>query len=129
MNPVLFCWNLQPQRRQILRSFCDTENVLLRPVTAAECAVPLAALGQNPRQTGLQRMPFEDEMLLMAGFSDRQLDRLLRALRQEGMQTVRLKAVLTPHNASWDSLHLYRELSDEASRMSGGRPPQTRPEE
>jgi hypothetical protein len=43
---------------------------------------------------------------------------LLDALRRQGIQPPRLKAMLTPHNAGWDPHRLQRELLEEEKRMN-----------
>lgn len=61
---------------------------------------------------------FEDEMLLMAGFTSAQIDALIRALRKTGVGRIDYKAVLTESNKSWDSIKLYEEIKKEHEAMS-----------
>ena len=117
MLPTLCCWNFTPERMQALRRICGGMRVRLRPVSAAEAGVPLARLPQTDPLPSPAAMPFGDEMLLMAAFTGAQVDNLLAGLRREGLAPVRLKAVLSPFNAGWDSLTLRRSLAEEAARM------------
>ena len=50
---------------------------------------------------------------------DKQLEKLLIALRDAGVGLDCLKAVLTQHNREWDSVKLYRELVRERMEMTG----------
>ena len=59
---------------------------------------------------------FAAEMLVMCGLSQRQFNGLLDALRSS-RATVTLKAVVTDHNAAWDSVTLYRALQTEHNTM------------
>lgn len=61
---------------------------------------------------------FLDEMLVMNGFTNARLDELLRQLRKNQVR-IPLKAIVTAHNASWDSIELHRELTKEHRMMSG----------
>ena len=61
-------------------------------------------------------MPFQEEMLLMADFPDKLVDRFLAGMKAKGI-TVSRKAVLTPVNAAWNSQRLFDELSREAIRQ------------
>ena len=49
---------------------------------------------------------FEDEMLLMAGFTSARIDTLILALRKKGAGRINYKAVLTETNKNWDSVSL-----------------------
>lgn len=61
---------------------------------------------------------FEDEMMIMNGFSNARLDELLRQLRKNNVPRIHLKAVVTAHNASWNSLDLHAELTKEHEMMT-----------
>ena len=61
---------------------------------------------------------FDREMMVMCGFGPGRIDTLILALRKAGVGRVDLKAVLTPTNMSWTSVHLYHEISLEHEMMS-----------
>lgn len=63
---------------------------------------------------------FQDEMMLMAGFTSARVDTLLGALRRNGVGRINYKAVLTETNKSWDSVSLFREIKREHEYMTGG---------
>ncbi len=115
MRPILYAWNFAPDRAKALREICGVLSVTLRPVAPQEAPLLLGRLPEKPPAAGPARMPFDGEMLLMAGFPDPLTDALLTQLRRHGL-TVPRKAVLTPVNALWDSVTLFRELSREAER-------------
>ena len=64
---------------------------------------------------------FQDEMLVLRGFTDKRLDAFLKGMRKEGIERVDLKAVLTPTNCRWNSWQLYKEIREEHETMNGGR--------
>jgi hypothetical protein len=74
----------------------------------------LGKLAGSASAAGPAAMPFPEEMLLMAGFRNDQMDALLAGLRESGLAPVPLNAVLTPFNAAWDSVKLHDELIREA---------------
>ena len=81
----------------------------LKKVERALCG--LDAPAPHPEKDRVQ------EALMVMAFFDRGLmDQLLKELRANG-QTVRLKAVLTPHNRRWTCGALCRHLSLEAAQM------------
>lgn len=61
---------------------------------------------------------FDDEMILMAGFTSARIDALIGALRKRGVGRIDYKAVLTDTNKYWDSLTLYEEIKKEHETMS-----------
>ena len=114
---VLYTWNLTPSRLSALREICAPLGVPVRPVAPQETEKPLTALGETVPAPGVAAMPFAGEMLLMAYFPDKLIDRLLAGMKAKGIVIPR-KAVLTPTNAGWDSARLFAELSLEAERRS-----------
>ena len=92
-------------------------------VEPADYLQPVGALAKVP---GLERTRdiytgegFLEEMMVMKGFTDRQLNELISGFRREKLEKVNLKAVLTATNQTWNSLELYEELKKEHEQMSG----------
>lgn len=54
----------------------------------------------------------EDEMIVLHNFTEPRLNQFLAELRRAGI-TSPLKAIITPHNSSWNSYQLHAELSQE----------------
>ena len=64
-----------------------------------------------------------EEMLILCGFGRPDLDRLLSAIRKGKLQSVALKAALTPTNALWSGVKLQGELAQEHAYMHGKKGP------
>ena len=64
-------------------------------------------------------------LLVMAGFTQSQLDQFLHSLRKKGGGPVALKAVVTPANQGWDSVTLFREILQEHQAFEAGRQAKT----
>ena len=64
------------------------------------------------------REDFEDEMAVLAGLTSSQVDAFIKALRKKGVGRIDYKAVLTPVNKDWDSVHLYHEIKKEHEAMT-----------
>lgn len=62
---------------------------------------------------------FEDEMLLMRGFSEGQINDMMLRFRKGNLPKIDLKAVITSTNQTWDSITLYQELKKEHKEMNG----------
>ena len=60
---------------------------------------------------------FTDEMFVMSRISGQRLDLILKSMRKAGIEKIDLKAIVTPTNASWNSLELYQEIKREHESM------------
>ncbi|MCD2492657.1 DUF3783 domain-containing protein [Lacrimispora sp. NSJ-141] len=60
---------------------------------------------------------FQEQMLIMRGFTGSRIDELLQLLRRHGIPSIPLKAVVTEHNQYWNSLELHGELQKEHAAM------------
>ena len=60
-----------------------------------------------------------DECLIFSGINGRSLDPILKKLREKEA-TVKLKAMVTAHNQSWNVGELIKELRREHIYMNGG---------
>lgn len=99
---------------------CGAEVV---PVGRRDYHVPLGMLaGLDTERTGGQP-PYlggalGGRMMVLCGL-ETCMDEILGALRQAGVGTTCLKAVLTPHNRNWDAVRLHGELVREHQAMMG----------
>ena len=60
----------------------------------------------------------EEPMMVMQGLSGRRMDEMLRTIKMNCIPPITLKAVVTEHNISWDSMKLYEELKSERQKLS-----------
>ncbi len=97
-------------------------GVRMRVITPDMYLEPIGALahikGFTQTGTRYEGPGFSDEMLVMNGFSNARLDELLHSLRKNHVERIHLKAVVTAHNASWNSLELHGELTKEHQMMT-----------
>ena len=68
------------------------------------------------KPVGCTLTPFMEEMMVMSGFSSKDMHALLDAMRNNGCP-VRLKCVVTDTNKSWTASRLHKELSAETLAM------------
>lgn len=107
-----------------LLQLCAVQGIRLRAVENADLDRPLSALarGLRPTEPPSPGEALDEPVLIFCHFSEKQLDRMLLALRR--IQARCLKAVLTPTNAGWTLRELYRELCAERSQLGNAHPPQ-----
>ena len=92
------------------------------PVARQDYNKPLAVLAGLDDDPGtllpFTGGPLGGRMVVFCGLED-QMDALLPALRQAGIGPDCLKAVLTPHNRTWNAIKLLQELLREHQAMNG----------
>lgn len=118
LKEIVLIYNIDNRKRyQLYEKFFSFHQVELKEVTRAESSVPLGflAYGSKEQKAGYNTpasFPAEP-MMVFAGFTNQRLSLMLDELRRQGLTEVSLKAVLTEHNAVWDSATLYEQLVEE----------------
>lgn len=119
----MLLYNLRGQKRAAVLLCLRRLWLGFREVAAEEQGLPLGALlgleGCGAAESGGDA-PFSEEMLVMHALSGAQFNGLLDALRR-GKTPIALKAVVTPHNVSWSSARLRRELLSEHLALNRNR--------
>lgn len=118
---TVFFYNLNTAKGRQIRMLCLKLGLQIRNVGREQYLEPVGALAgvQGFELTGeiYTGEGFQDEMLVMKGFSNSVLDAFLRGFRTMKIAPVALKAVLTESNCGWNSLELYDELVKEHEAM------------
>ena len=123
MNPMVLCYNLQPEKLSRLRVLALRLGIGVRVVEPDKFGMPvgsLAGVTETP-ETLEEAEPFADEMLVMAHFRPGMLDAFLNGFRQSRIPPVKLKAMLTETNAAWSAARLHREIRAEHEQMEAMR--------
>lgn len=117
-NAAVLLYNLnQSEKGRKIKFILIRMGIKIKNIAKEDYLQPVGALAGIP---GIERNEllytengFEEEMLVMKGFSEHQLNDFLNFFRREKIEKVNLKAVLTPSNQTWTSLRLYEELKKE----------------
>ncbi len=116
MLPLLLCIGMDENQLMRIAFIASGLGIRVKAVTPAEWGQTIGALcGLDTPAVSPAKVRVQEAMLVMAFFNSALMDQLLRELRANG-QTVRLKAVLTPHNRRWTCGALCRHLSLEATQ-------------
>ena len=123
MNPMVLCYNLQPEKLGRLRVLALRLGIGVRVVEPEKFGLPVGALAGvlNAPEMIEEAEPFSDEMLVMAHFRPGMLDAFLNGFRQSRIPPVKLKAMLTETNAAWSAARLHREIRAEHEQMEAMR--------
>ena len=111
----------ESERDRALRAVLREMKILTLDVTEAQLGETVGRL-VSTNAAAVPDMPPkavpETEFMLLCALGDRQLDRLLAAMRRAGA-SVPHKAVLTGQNRSWTLERLIREIAREHEALSG----------
>jgi len=118
--PTLLLCNIPPHKRAKLQVLALRCACRVQAVPPDRFGDTLADILSGAAPSGGAAEPFTEELLVMSGLSDRQLDALLAGLRRQKVG-VALKAVVTPTNVGWTVQELYAELCREREAFAAGR--------
>lgn len=120
VKPVVLCYGIEGEKKEQLAALFDQEAVPYKEAGTADlcqkagflCGLPGFEAGE-----AVEREIFPREAMIFCGFKDRELDRVLMLLRENGLK-VALKAALTPTNQHWSLGDLLTEIAKEHEEMS-----------
>ena len=121
-KPSVLLYNMASDARTAaIEAYLSGSGVTVIHVKATDFNRPIASLFSLPgfKQDGkpVYRPPFSEEMLVMAGFSQKRLSDFLRFFREKQLRRVALKAMLTPSNATWSGAELLWHLKQEQAQF------------
>lgn len=118
---LLYRIGKENERDRTLRAVLHEKGLLTLDVTEAQLGETVGRL-VSTNATAVSDAPQcavpETEFMLLCALGERQLDRLLAAMRRAGV-AVPHKAVLTEQNRSWTLERLIREVVREHEALSG----------
>jgi hypothetical protein len=119
-KPTLLSYNLKGDRALTIRQLATDLGINVRAVEANEYGQSLLSLLglEAPGEAANTGEGFKEEMLVMADFPSSLINRFLDAFRQQGIPSVKLKALLTKTNSEWHSLTLHNVLLKEGAAMA-----------
>lgn len=118
---TVLLYNINEEKSRKLRMLMIRMGMRIRVVEKSDYNLPVGFLAgikdatlENPEA---ECSDFQDEMMVMRGFTSKRLDLFLQNMRKEGIQRIDYKAILTSTNSRWNSWQLYQELKAEHEEM------------
>lgn len=122
-QPFILSYNLSDEKQNKLSDFCFNNQIINKAVTKNEAGFQLGYLCEFTGFTNIEKPcdnPPEKECLVFSGIESNNLRPLLSKLRENNV-AVDLKAICTSSNQSWALCDLIKELSEEHTKLNGGR--------
>lgn len=126
LEKKILSYNLPLESIRQLEALCLQEQITLLTVSEEEYDIPLGFLAYGSpdqkkdflRSEDAAGSQIEEPMLIFAGFMQSDLMHFLAQMKSAGISRIDLKAMLTEHNAVWNSPMLYDEIKKEHEYMS-----------
>ncbi|SFA98899.1 protein of unknown function [Acetitomaculum ruminis DSM 5522] len=122
-NAVVLMYNFDENKGKMIKMLCLKMGIRIKTIGKDQYKESIGSLSGIKDVYKVDDIDdnaaadFDDEMLIMKGFSSDDLNMFLGSFKKNGITKVALKAIVTPTNASWNSLKLYREIRSEAMAM------------
>ena len=112
MKKQILLYNIKDKKRAMdIRRVLMPLKIRIKNISPDEFAYPIGYLlgleGYEASDTPAEDCFFEDEMMIMAGFTSYDIDQVIRGFHKRRIKGIPLKAIVTPHNQEWTSYKLY----------------------
>ncbi len=123
MKKQILLYNIKNRKRAMdIRRVLMPLKIRIKTISPEEFAHPIGYLlgldGYEASDAPADARFFEDEMMVMAGFTSYDIDQVIHGFHKRRIQGIPLKAVVTPHNQEWTSYKLYGDLKKEHEKMT-----------
>ena len=118
---IVLLYNIPDEKSRKLRMLMVRMGMRFKVVDPSDYGQPIGLLAgikeavlENPEA---EVQTFDDEMMIMRGFTSSRLDLFLQNMRKAGIEKIDYKAIVTPTNMRWNSWQLYLEIKQEHEEM------------
>lgn len=123
MEETVLLYNIdQTEAGKAIISILEKLNVKVISVKSSDLMNPLGyLLGVDDFERGteaLNEIP-NDDMMVMAGFEDQQVDILLQIFQEAKIPFIPLKAIVTQTNIHWTFMQLLKNVKAEYMELTG----------
>lgn len=122
MRETVLLYNFDGDRLPKVKRALLPLKFFIKTVSKEDFSQPIGVLagikGIEPVEGKYDGDGFDDEMIVMGGFTSAKIDALVRALNKNGIGKIDLKAVITPTNVNWNSVELYKAVKADHDEMN-----------
>ena len=118
----ILLFNVSESKRDKITQMCKTLGIITRTVDKSQYNQKLGVLagisGFKEEKSIYTKAEFPMEMLVFSGMSPQQVDLFLKEYKNQGIEQIGCKAIITPDNVFWTADKLFRELLKEHTFMN-----------
>ena len=123
MEETVLLYNIdKTQAGKAIISILEKLNVKIIIVESCDLMNPIGyILGIEDFQRGSEALTTipQDDMMVMAGFEEKQVDILLQIFREANIPFIPLKAIVTQTNVIWTFMQLLQNVKNEYIELTG----------
>ena len=123
MVETVLLYNIdKTQAGKAIISILEKLNVKVIIVESCDLMNPIGyILGIEDFQRGSEALTTipQDDMMVMAGFEEKQVDILLQIFREANIHFIPLKAIVTQTNVNWTFMQLLQNVKNEYIELTG----------
>lgn len=115
-TPKLYTYNLNPVKEIQIKGICNARGYIFSSVPHEHQNLQISSLISGNLKPCSGNC-FTEEMMLLVDFEGDTLDKLLSDMREQKVEPVKYKAVLTEFNSKLTSYQLFGQLKREAAKI------------
>ena len=123
MQETVLLYNIDKSKAgKAIISILEKLNVKIIIVKSSDLMNPIGyILGEKGFERGTEALTTipNDDMLVMAGFEDKQIDILLQIFKEANIPFIPLKAIVTQTNVNWTFMQLLNNVKNEYFELTG----------
>ena len=123
MQETVLLYNIdKSEAGKAIISILEKLNVKIIIVKSSDLMNPIGyILGEKGFERGTEALTTipNDDMLVMAGFEDKQIDMLLQIVKVANIPFIPLKAIVTQTNVNWTFMQLLNNVKNEYFELTG----------
>ncbi|MCI9131479.1 DUF3783 domain-containing protein [Thomasclavelia cocleata] len=123
MQETVLLYNIdKSEAGKAIISILEKLNVKIIIVKSSDLMNPIGyILGEKGFERGTEALTTipNDDMLVMAGFEDKQIDILLQIFKEANIPFIPLKAIVTQTNVNWTFMQLLNNVKNEYFELTG----------
>lgn len=123
MQETVLLYNIdKSEAGKAIIAILEKLNVKVIIVKTSDLMSPLGyILGGEGFERGTEALTVipPDDMMVMAGFEDKQIDILLQIFKEANIPFIPLKAVVTQTNVNWTFMQLLQNIKNEYMELTG----------
>lgn len=129
---TILLYHFKKETEQKIKKICLQLGIKVKYIDREQYSIPIGMiLIMNPVKTinkekelntkvifdQEKKQEILEEMMVLAGFSDERMDRFFARMKKMEIPEIKLKAVITEYNKTWNGIKLYQELKKEQQEL------------
>ena len=117
----ILLFNVKEEKKNQIEALCEELSIQTIVIQKEQYSQPLGVLagikGVDKSTMPYRDREFKSDMMVFYGIDSGELDKFLEKYRENEIEPINLKAIMTFHNMFWSAKKLYNELLKEHKNL------------